>query len=209
MGTSEAMSELFPDRIETDRLVLEALSTETVDPLTYYEHASAEYADEVTAHLPWDPHGHPKQSLDDLHEAEEAFETGEHARYVIHPKEDEDGGGELAGTTGIYPKWERQTATFGIWLRPEFWGRGYSGERAGAMIELAFDRLDLDVVAVAHMDGNEKSQRAVEKYVERFGGQHEGLLRNFQANDDGSVVDMHRYTITRDQYDASTAGDGT
>jgi RimJ/RimL family protein N-acetyltransferase len=76
------------------------------------------------------------------------------------------------------------------------------------MIDLAFGRLDLEVVAVAHVDGNEKSRRAVETYVDRFGGQHEGLLRNFQATDDGSVVDMHRYTITRDQYDAATAGDG-
>lgn len=200
------MSDLFPDRFETDRLVLEALSTETVDPLTYYEHASAEYAEEVTTYLPWKPHNHPKESLGDLHDAKEAFEGGEHARYVIRPKADEDGAGEFVGTTGIYPKWERQTATFGIWLRPEFWGRGYSGERAAAMIELAFDRLDLDVVAVAHMDGNEKSRRAVEKYVERFGGQHEGLLRNFQANDDGTVVDMHRYTITHEQYDAARVG---
>jgi len=198
------MSELFPERIETNRLVLEALSTDTVDPQTYYEHASAEYADEVTANLPWEPHDHPKESLDDLRNAEEAFEAGEHARYVIRPKEGEGGAGELAGTTGIYPKWNRQTATFGIWLRPEFWGRGYSGERAAAMIELAFDRLDLDVVAVAHMDGNEKSRRAVEKYVERFDGQHEGLLRNFQANDDGSISDMHRYTITREQYETAT-----
>ena len=194
------MTDLFPERIDTDRLALEALSTDTVDPLTYYEHASAGDADEVTTHLPWEPHDHPKESRNDLRDAEEAFEAGEHARYVVRPKDGEDGAGEFAGTTGIYPKWDRRTATFGIWLRPEFWGRGYSGERAAAMVELAFDRLDLDVVAVAHMDGNEKSRRAVEKYVERFGGQHEGLLRNFQANDDGTVVDMHRYTITKEQY---------
>jgi RimJ/RimL family protein N-acetyltransferase len=203
------MPDLFPERIETDRLVLEALSTDTVDPLAYYEHASAESVGEVTTYLPWDPHDHPRESLGDLHDAEEAFEAGDHARYVVRPKDGEDGAGEFAGTTGIYPKWDRRTATFGIWLRPEFWGRGYSGERAAAMIGLAFDRLHLDLVAVSHVDGNEQSRRAVEKYVDRFGGQHEGMLRNWQVNDDGSVVDMHRYTITREQYDASTAGDGT
>jgi len=197
------MGKLFPERIETERFVLAALSTDTVDPLTYYEHASAEYTDSVTTHLPWNPHDHPKKSVDDLRQAEEAREEGEHARYVIRPKAGEDGTGEFAGTAGIYLKWDRRTATFGIWLRPKFWGRGYSGERAAAMIELAFDRLDLEVVAVAHMDGNEQSRRAVEKYVERFGGQHEGLLRNFQANDDGTVVDMHRYTITCEQYEAA------
>jgi RimJ/RimL family protein N-acetyltransferase len=200
------MPALFPERIEIDRLVPEALRPDTVDPLTYYEHASA--ADEVTTHLPWDPHDHPKESLDDLRQADEAREAGDHARYVVRPKESDNGAGEFAGTTGIYPQWDRRTATFGIWLRPAFWGRGYAGERAAAMIGLAFDRLDLDLVAVSHVDGNEQSRRAVEKYVDRFGGQHEGLLRNFQANDDGSVVDMHRYTIAREQYDASTGGDG-
>jgi RimJ/RimL family protein N-acetyltransferase len=200
------MSDLFPRRIETDRLLLEALSTDAVDPLTYYEHASSDRMDEVTTHLPVDPHEHPKESLDVIRDAEEAREAGEHARYVIRPKEGEEGAGEFAGGTGIHPKWDRRTATFDIWLRPTFWGRGYSSERAEAMIELAFDRLDLEVVAVAHMDGNEKSRRAVEKYVERFGGQHEGLLRNFQVNDDGTIVDMHRYTITSDQYENATEG---
>jgi RimJ/RimL family protein N-acetyltransferase len=195
------MSDLFPDRIETDRLVLEALRTETVDPLTYYEHASAEHADEVTIHLPWDPHDHPKESLEAIRDAEEAREAGEQAEYVVRPREGEEGSGEFAGTTGIYPTWDRRTATFGVWLRPTFWGRGYSGERAAAMIDLAFDRLDLEVVAVAHMDGNEKSRRAVERYVERSGGQYEGLLRNFKVNDDGTIVDMHRYTVTSDQYE--------
>jgi len=201
------METLFPERIETDRLRLEALSTDAVDPLTYYEHASSEKMEEVATYLPIDPHDHPKESLDVIRDAEEARESGEHARYVIRPKGGEDGAGEFAGGTGIYPKWDRRTANFDVWLRPEFWGRGYSGERAAAMIELAFDRLDLEVVAVAHIDGNDKSRRAVEKYVERFGGQREGLLRNFQANDDGSVVDMHRYTITRAQYRAATRGE--
>ena len=200
------MGDLFPERIETDRLVLEALRTDTVDPLIYYEYASAEHADEVTTHLPWDPHDQPKESLDAIRDAEEAREADEHAEYVVRPRESGEGVGEFVGTTGIYPKWDRRTATFGVWLRPMFWGRGYSGERAAAMIGLAFDRLDLDLVAVAHMDGNEKSRRAVEKYVERFGGQYEGLLRNFQVNDDGTIVDMHRYTITSDQYENATEG---
>lgn len=201
------MTELFPERVETDRLVLEALRPDTVDPLTYYEHASGAAADEVTTYLPWDPHEHPKETLDALRDAEAAREAGEHAEYVIRPRDGEDGAGTFAGTTGIYPKWDRQTATFGIWLRPRFWGRGYSGERAAAMLRLAFDRLDLKFVAVSHIDGNEKSRRAVETYIERFGGQHEGLLRNWQVNDDGTVVDMHRYTITHAQYTAAT-GEG-
>ena len=107
--------------------------------------------------------------------------------------------GELAGTTNLNFDWERRSAELGIWLRRAFWGRGYSGERAAALLELAFDRLDLELVGASHRDGNANSRRAIEKYVERFGGQHDGVLRNFVPTDDG-VRDLHRYTVSREQY---------
>ena len=200
------MGDLFPERIETDRLVLEALRTDTVDPLIYYEHASGADADEVTTHLLWDPHDHPAESLEAIREAEEARETDEYAEYVVRPGEGEDGLGEFVRATGICPEWDRRTATFGIWSSPEFRGRGYSGGPAAATNDLSFVRLDPDLGAIAHMDGNEKSRRAVEKYVERLGGQCDGLLRNWQFNDDGRVLDVHRYTITREQHENAVEG---
>ena len=68
---------------------------------------------------------------------------------------------------------------------------------------VAFDELDLAVVAIKYIDGNEQSKRAVEKYVESFGGRYEGLLRNWLAagND---VYDCHRYTISRPEYESSS-----
>jgi len=45
------MDALFPERIDTDRLTLEALSTDAVDPLSYYEHASDDRMEAVTAYL--------------------------------------------------------------------------------------------------------------------------------------------------------------
>ncbi|WP_435181520.1 GNAT family N-acetyltransferase [Halorussus sp. AFM4] len=113
----------------------------------------------------------------------------------------------LAGTTSLDFDWERRSAELGIWLRKAFWGRGYSGERAAALLELAFDRLDLELVGASHRVGNDRSRRAIEKYVDRFGGQHDGVLRNFAPTDDG-VADLHRYTVTRAQYREATA-DGT
>jgi RimJ/RimL family protein N-acetyltransferase len=72
-----------------------------------------------------------------------------------------------------------------LFLRKRFWGRGYSGERAGALITVIFDRLDLEVVTVTVQPENEKSVSAIETYVDRFGGTREGTLRNFHANPDG------------------------
>nr|WP_259371248.1 GNAT family protein [Natranaeroarchaeum aerophilus] len=87
-------------------------------------------------------------------------------------------------------------------MRKPFWGRGYSGERAAAMIELAFDRLGLDLVAVPVQDGNERSRAAVERYVDELGGQYDGVVRNATRRPDGEIIDHHRYTVTAEQYDS-------
>ena len=115
--------------------------------------------------------------------------------------EPRDGAGEIAGSACLVVDWETRTATPGIWLRKRFWGRGYSAERARALVALAFGRLDLDLVAVPVEDGNETSRRAVAQYVEALGGQYDGVVRNSTVRPDGRIVDHHRYTITRDQYD--------
>jgi len=57
-------------------------------------------------------------------------------------------------------------------------------------------------VTVTHLDANENSRRAVEKYVERFGGRREGTIRN-QITLDGEPVDTVRYSISRAEYQAS------
>ncbi|USZ67700.1 GNAT family N-acetyltransferase [Halorussus salilacus] len=197
---------MFPERVETERLVLEPLTTENVDVLAFYRHCSRHdpHIEEVTEYLSWEPHETPKETLEFLETCEERWEKSEDASYVVRPKEGEDGAGEIAGATGLHPDWDRRSATLGAWLRKPFWGRGYSGERAEALLAVAFDRLDLEVVAVTHHAGNEKSRRAIEKYVEAHGGRHEGLLRNFHPGPDGPV-DARRYTVTREEWREATA----
>ncbi|WP_459191010.1 GNAT family N-acetyltransferase [Halosimplex sp. J119] len=196
------MSDLFPERIETERLVLEAATTETLDPLEQYEYVreGAPHIDEITEYVTWTPHETPKETEEFLEQITERREQGEGASYVIRPRAGEDGAGEFAGFTGMSVDWDRQTATFGAWLRKRFWGRGYSGERAAAFMEVAFERLDLEAVVVTVFDGNEKSRKAVSRYIEAHGGHREGLLRNFQESMDGSVADVHRFTVTREEY---------
>jgi RimJ/RimL family protein N-acetyltransferase len=59
---------------------------------------------------------------------------------------------------------------------------------------------------VTHHADNEKSRRAIEKYVEAHGGRCEGRLRNWVPYGD-EVADEYRYTITQDEYRAATCGD--
>ncbi|WP_227375229.1 GNAT family N-acetyltransferase [Haladaptatus halobius] len=83
-------------------------------------------------------------------------------------------------------------------------GSGYGTERANAMVELTFERFDLDAYYTTVADGNERSRRMIESYVEAFGGRHEGLLRQYKPRPNGDVTDQHRYSITREEYESAT-----
>ena len=196
---------MFPERIETDRLVLERLCRENIDCFEFYRICSdadgSEDMTEVTRYMPWEPHETVNESKEFIDGAEKRWNDGEGATYVVRPRDGEDGADEFAGVGGLATDWDRRTGGLGTWLRKKFWGRGYSGERAAALMEVAFSRLDLEVVAVTHHADNDKSRRAIEKYVEAHGGRCEGRLRNWVPYGD-KVADEYRYTITQEEYRA-------
>lgn len=190
---------MFPAAIETERLRLERLDREHVDPFEVYEVSSGSDMNEVWRYTPFDPHETVHEAAEYVDEAVERWESAESADYAIRPREGEDGAGEFVGSGFLNTEWDRRTGRLGIWLAKPFWGRGYSEERAAALLALAFARLDLQMVAVTHNVDNEKSRRAVEKYVDRFGGRREGVLRNFVAYGEG-VSDEVRYSISREEW---------
>jgi len=169
---------MFPARIETERLTLERISRDSVDVFGLHElYADGDDAAELFEYWDSSPHETVKETYDYVAEAERLWEDMEGAKYVIRPKDGEDGSGVIAGTTRLYLDWENRSANLGILLARKFWGRGYASERADAMLSVAFDRLDLELVVAVHIDGNEKSRRAIAKYVERYGGRYEGHLQ--------------------------------
>ncbi|WP_280586592.1 GNAT family protein [Halorubrum sp. Boch-26] len=197
---------MFPETIETDRLRLEARRPENVDLDACYRICSSNLAiDEVTEYVTWSPHETKRETLEFLERGRKRWADREAASYVIRPREGEDGAGALAGFGGFEVDWERRTAELGTWLRKRFWGRGYSGERAAALVEVAFAELDLELVAVGHHPDNDNSRRAIETYVDRFGGRREGRLRNHLTFADGSVHDEVRYTISQAEWREATS----
>lgn len=198
---------MFPETIETERLRFEPRWPDRVDVHDLYGILSDDAGiEESTEYVTWDPHETKKETLEFLERGKTQWDDCEAAGYALYPREGEDGAGEIADTTGLNIDWDRRDAALGVWLRRRFWGRGYSGERAAALCELAFDRLDLDVVSVSHHRDNEQSERAIGKYVDRFGGRREGLLRNDLTFMDGSVHDRVRYTISRNEWRDVTDG---
>ncbi len=202
------MSSIFPRRFETDRLCFEPLTTETIAPLELYEHTrpGSGFADRM-AYLSVDAHDTPNDAREYLEESESAWNESTRANWAMFPRPGEPRDGEFAGVASLIPLWDRRTARLGVWLLKPFWGRGYAGERAAALIEIAFDHLDFELVAAGHLDGNENSKRAIEKYVDRFDGSYDGVIRNCVALN-GEVHDLHRYTIPPEGWTANGPPEG-
>jgi len=187
---------MFPEHVETASLELRQLCTSEVDVFELYDlfAAGSDGVEEVFESVPQEPYDTVRDASERLEKAESRWADGEQAQYGVYA------GGDLAGYAGLFPEWERQSARIGFILGREFWGNGYAGEIAMALTEVAFDRLDLAVVAIGYEQGNERSERAVEKFVDRVGGQYEGTLRNWTPLGE-EVADHHRYSVTREEFE--------
>lgn len=196
---------LFPPAAESPRLRYELVHPDRFDPYELYEHVNedAPRIAELTRWMTWDPHDSPKVTAEFVADVGERYDEDEGVTYAIYPREGEDVAGAFAGTCGLTVEWDRRLGTLGVWFRPRFWGRGYSGERARTFAELAFEVLDLEVLAVTHDPANEKSGRAIEKYVDALGGRREGTVRN-DIVIDGEPRDSVRYSITAGEYREAT-----
>jgi len=198
---------MFPEEIETERLRLVRFSRDNVDLETVHEAlARDEQTEREFRHVTKTPDDTLKETWDRFVAAERRWDDGEKARYAVYPREGEPNAGEFAGMAALTPDWDRRSARFSLVLKERFWGRGYASERAIAFMRLAFDRLDLDLVSTGYFEGNEQSKRAIEKYVDRVGGSYDGLLRNWVPDGD-EVLDLYRYTVTQEQWEANRPDD--
>jgi len=83
----------------------------------------------------------------------------------------------VVGTCGLFPvEWVGPDVEVAYHLARDVWNRGYATEAAGAWVEAAFDRLELDRVVALAYPANRASTRVMEKIgmpfdreVERYG----------------------------------------
>lgn len=193
---------MFPETLETDALVLARFCEDRVDVFDLYDlfAEGRPGAEGVFEYVPQEPYASVDEARRQLVEAEASWDDADSAQYAVYTADD-----DLAGYAGLFPEWERRMARIGFTLGRPYWGNGYAGECAAALTDLAFDRLDLEVVALDRADGNERSERAIEKFVDTVGGRYDGVLRNWRPVGD-EVADHHRYTVTREQYRQSGRG---
>ena len=194
------LSSMFPGMFSTSRLSFERFCRRNISAKEVYDVISTDSPTivEETKYLPWNPARTVHEAEERIDNFQTQWEDRSRAEWLIR---EEDGTDELPfiGSTGIICQWEKDLALFAIWLRKPYWGQGYSGERADALLKIAFELLDFDVVGIPLHSENTKSYNAVGKYVERHGGRYEGVLRNHAGRYE-EPADHHRFTISQKEY---------
>lgn len=154
----------MPKKIETDRLVLEAVYRCKPDEL--YDAFNVNDEESVFSLCGWSKHQSITETEEFISEARKERYQGERFRYAVRLKSED----EIIGTTYIDCSTFTMIGVLGLWIDKPYWGHGISGERADALIESSFKNLNLTSIRVGCLSDNEKSRKSIEKYIHRHGG---------------------------------------
>ena len=157
------------EQIETDRLTLDAIHNCSVDEL--YDAFDVE-GEDVFSLCSWSKHENRTETSSFVENAGKSWIKDEKYRYTVRLKHTN----KIVGTTYIDTGTQSEAGILGLWLDKPYWGMGISGERADAIIKMSFEELDLTHVRVGCLSENNKSRRAIEKYISRHGGVFYGVL---------------------------------
>lgn len=193
---------VYDETISTARLTLERCTESNVDLRRLYEVFDSERAgvEDELEYLPWDPHETLYDTKQWVDEQDRRWNECEGATYVMRARECMDvETGTLVGITTFETYWERKAGEQMIFLRRPFYGQGLFAESCYEFMDWAFEDAGLEMTIADAVEGNERARNLFQRGVDAFGGQYDGVLRNRLPTDDG-VKNVHRYTVTREQY---------
>jgi RimJ/RimL family protein N-acetyltransferase len=100
------------------------------------------------------------------------YQQGDGVSFAITLKE-----GALIGSIGLALSLADHHAEMGYWIGKPYWNTGYCTEAAAAVLQFAFDTLDLERIFAKYMGKNPASGRVMAK----LGMTQEGILRHHRC----------------------------
>ena len=183
------------ERLETERLVLRWISME--DLYDYYERIASD--GDVCRYLLSEPHQDIGETLERIQRDLEAYESGTYFRWAVATKEDD----RLAGIIRLKGFDEEESScTFVCMFAKDSWGRGYATEAMQAVLDFAFEKMEIKKVTAEHLSGNDASGAVMRK----LGMTHTGTVPG-KYEKHGLVYDAECYELVRMKQDTLTANE--
>lgn len=174
--------------IETERLILRDWNIDDVDDI--YDYAKNP---NVGPHAGWKPHESKSESLEIM----QTLFIDKYDSWAIVLKEN----GKVIGSI-CYEEDVRRPGSgcreLGYAIGEDYWGKGLMTEAAKAVLQFAFEQMELEMVSIYRSPRNKRSGRVIEK----CGFVYEGTLRKAYKTYDGSLRDAACYSMTREEYNA-------
>lgn len=177
--------------LETERLILRPLVIG--DEIQMFQNYCND--ERVTQFLTWKPHGKVENTLIYLNSCLDKKEQNPtHTfHWAIVSKENN----QIIGTIeGAGLKEERHAISLGYVLSYDYWGKNIMPEAVQKILEYLFVEEGFERIYAVHDLNNPKSGRVMQK----VGMQKEGVLRKYEKNKDGGLIDVVIYAITNDDY---------
>ena len=174
--------------IETERLILRPFSLE--DAADVQRLCGDRGIAETTLSIP-----HPYEdgmAEEWISGQREVIERGEKMIWAITLKNN----GALIGSISLMDIAEGHQAEFGYWIGVPYWNMGYCTEACRALLDYAFNEMDLLRVHARHLSRNPASGRVMQK----LGMRHEGTRRRHVCKWD-VYEDVELYGILRSDTD--------
>ena len=107
--------------------------------------------------------------------------------------------GRYIGGTGLHTRVGNGALEIGYWIDRQHARQGFSTHVAAALTKVGFEYEAVHRMNIHMQVGNIGSERI----PVRLGYVREGLMREFNHLSEGKYADIHRFTMLREEYDAS------
>ncbi len=191
----------YPKRIETERLILERVSSEDYSIEEVFDFMSSKGVEEAFETYPYETPDNIEETRAYLEKREYDNKRDENSMYLVKL---EGSGVPFIGLEAIKKK-EGDIAEIGFWISSEYWGNGYCPEASEAILELLLSEKDFEKVEVQTRKSNKKAQRAIEKFIEPHGGTKVGevettLAEATEFSESNEEITEMTYEITRKNF---------
>ena len=180
----------IPEKFETERLLISIY--ENGDGKEFYQILQSNYS-------------HLQEELSEAHTLKSIEDAEEYVRYKkvawlsrerLVPKIVEKSTGKMIGQLWIEPKWDRMIFEIGYFIEERSQGKGYVTEAVKKIIEFLFTDLDANKLEIHTKATNSESIGV----AERCGFTKEAQIRDRGRTNEGEVVDLQIYGLSRSEF---------